>query len=506
MTGPGLRAALERADTAIGSAQARELIDLGLARIHAGAEDVLEVTGAFWQTETHGGDGVAILTREALCVVLAPIATGLLRRRSAPACVAIPLTHVRDLIDDDAEFGGAVVFFAGSDGHADFILRFERTAERDRFYRCVLAAHRGDFSRWGLQLDPANYVADFDRFYAELLATGIEDAIDLLTWAEQRYGDFRIDSALGLAREWRGRELNDQKRPDGVSMRAALIGMPTIWGEVPEARRVLLRLGEQLFDAGLLRPPYDERSWGSDEPLRAMDVGPARLLAVMTLAGYASELRDPRAQEFASAALPHLSAVPAGVFPEALRRLWSDIAPLPVAGEPRELDIWADPDVSEACRLEDGQVRYDGSALTDSDAAAVSALLTAALRIRDGDAASCIAAALAGVTACEELSPLCPRGWRKLAVYQVSEAAHQLWGRFSLAHEAAMLAQWVTVTIEANGWGPDGNSTPLGQHHSYCMNLAGRTGVGILAIDAVTGMASAPTGDEARRAARVGSF
>jgi hypothetical protein len=38
------------------------------------------------------------------------------------------------------------------------------------------------------------------------------------------------------------------------------------------------------------------------------------------------------------------------------------------------------------------------------------------------------------------------------------------------------------------------------------MHLAGQTSVGLLVIDPETGLASAPTGDEARRAAKRGSF
>jgi hypothetical protein len=289
-------------------------------------------------------------------------------------------------------------------------------------------------------------------------------------------------------------------------MRAALVGSPKPWGDVPESHRVIFRLGEQLFDAGLLEPPFDERSYDTGEPLRALDAGPARLLAVMTLAGYAMELRDPRAREFADVARPHLKVIPADVFSESLRELWSDIAPLPDPGAPREFDIWEDADVRDVSRFEAGRVVYDQEALTAADGAQVTGFLSSVARVDSADAGTYLTAALAGVKAYEELSPMCPAGWRKLVVYNVSELAHELWRRFSPAHETAMLAQWVNATIESNGWGPDGNSSPLGQHHSYSMSLAGQTGVSILRIDPETGMASAPTGDEARHAAQKGSF
>jgi hypothetical protein len=198
VSGPKTLAALERAGLAPASTETSELIQFGLGRIGASDDEVLEITRAFWQTDTHGGNSVAILTRETLCVVVAPITTGmLLRRKSAPACAQIPLTTIEDLIDDDKEMGGAVIFFFAE---PNFLLRFEHSAERDRFFPCIFEAQRGLFSRWGLQLDPANYAADFARFHAELSASGVDDSIKLLDWIESRYGDFPINNALA----WHG--------------------------------------------------------------------------------------------------------------------------------------------------------------------------------------------------------------------------------------------------------------------------------------------------------------
>jgi hypothetical protein len=504
VSGPKTLAALERAGLAPASTETSELIQFGLGRIGASDDEVLEITRAFWQTDTHGGDSVAILTRETLCVVVAPITTGmLLRRKSAPACAQIPLTTIEDLIDDDKEMGGAVIFFFAE---PNFLLRFEHSAERDRFFPCIFEAQRGLFSRWGLQLDPANYAADFARFHSELAASGVDDSIKLLDWVASRYGDFPIDNALGLAREWRMHELDDIAHPNRPSARVMRIGSPSPWGEVPESHRVFVSLGEQLFDAGMLGAPYDERSYTADEPLRALDAGPARLLAAMTLAAYAHELRDPRAEEFLAAARPHLDLVPAEVFSPYLRELWADIAPLPSPEDPREFAIWEDPEVAEICTFADGRVTFDKDQLTPADQAQVERFQAACARLREDTAEAYLDAALAGVGAFEELSPLCPAGRRKLLVFQVSEFAHEIWRRFQFGREAALLAQWVSVTIEANGWGPDGNSTPLGQHHSFSMSLAADTGIGILVIDPETGRASAPSGAEARLAAQTGAF
>jgi hypothetical protein len=506
VNGPKTTAALERSGLAPAAAETSELIEFGLGRIGAGDADLLEVTRAIWQNEEHGGDTLTILTRETLCIVQMPVTTGMLRRRkSAPACMQIPLATVKDLIDDDVQMGGAVIFFFAE---PEFLLRFERSAERDRFFHCVLEAHRKNFSRWGLQLDPANYAADFARFHAELVATGITDSSELSSWIESRYGDFDLINALGFAREWRGCELRDIARPDDPSSRVMRIGSPDPWGDVLESHRLFISLGEQLFDAGMLGPPYDERSYTTGEPLRALDAGPARLLALMTLAGYARELRDPRADEFIAAAMPHLDAVPAEIFSPNRHEAWADIAPLPSATPegPQELEIWRDPEVAEICTFADGRVTFDKDQLTPADQAQVERFEAACARLGEDTAEAYVGAALAGIGAFEELSPLCPAGQRKLIVYLVSDLAHEVWRRFQLDREAALLAQWVGSTIEANGWGPDGNSTPLGQHHSFSMSLAADTGIGILAIDPETSLASAPTGAEARLAAQKGAF
>lgn len=503
MSGPRTAAALERAGLAPASAETSELIEFGLGRIGASDDDVLEITRAIWQNEEYGGDTLTILTRETLCMVVAPVATGMLRRRkTAPACMQIPLATIKDLIDDDVQMGGAVIFFFAE---PEFLLRFEHSAERDRFFPCVFEAQRGFFSRWGLQLDPANYAADFARFHAELVASGITDSNELFSWTESQYGDFDLTNALGFAREWRGNELDDLARPDN-SLRVMRIGSPAPWGDVPESRRVFVKLGEQLFDAGMLAPPYDERSYESDEPPNKYDAGPARLLAVMTLAAYARELRDPRAEEFLAASRPHLDVVPAEIFSPSLRELWADIAPLPSPDNPREFLIWEDPEVAAICTFADGRVTFDKDGLTAADQVQVERFQAACAHLREDTAEAYVGAALAGVDAFEELSPLCPAGRRKLLVFQVSEFAHEMWRRFQLGREAALLAQWVSVTIEANGWGPDGNATPLGQHHSFSMSLAADTGIGIIVIDPETGRASAPTGAEARLAAKQGAF
>jgi hypothetical protein len=505
MIGSRTTAALERAELAPPSAETGDLIQFGLVRIQGSDEDVLEVTEAFWQTESHGGEGVAILTREMLCLVLAPVAAGILRlSKTEPICVAIPFTEISDLVEDDKEMGGAVIFFFAEE---NFILRFERTAERDRFCSCIFAAHRGEFSRWGMQLDRGNFPEDFTRFHAELVAAEITDPMEIRRWIESRYGDFAIDSALGLAESWRSSELQDASDPTEASSRIRKICFPWPWVDVPESHRTILDLGEQLFDAGMLDPPYDERSLANDDPLSSHDIGPRRLLALMIIAFYARKLRDPRAEEFIEAAKTHLGTVPPSVFSPKIHELWGDIAPLPTESDegPLELDIWEDSDVKAICTFEATRVVYDTGGLTAAEEAQVDHFLRSC-GDREESGVACVGAALAGVGAFEELSPMCPLGWRKLIVYQVSDLAHEAWRQFRLGREAALLAEWIACTIEANGWGADGNATPLGQQHSFSIGLASETGIGIIVIDPETGLASPPTGAEARIAARQGAF
>ena len=67
----------------------------------------------------------------------------------------------RDLCEDNEILGSSVVFLA-KPGHNDFLLSFANAQERNRMFGCLFEAHAGHFSRWGLQLDPANYATDFD--------------------------------------------------------------------------------------------------------------------------------------------------------------------------------------------------------------------------------------------------------------------------------------------------------------------------------------------------------
>lgn len=469
------------------------------------ADAVLELSRARWRSEVDGAGGLVVLLREAL-VLVRPVRRGLFGRPDAHAAL-VPLAGYHDLIDDD-EFDAPAVFFQPRAPHAPFYLEWDDAAERDRMYRAIFAAHRRRYERWGLRLDPGSYAADFDRFHAEAVADGPAEGLALWGWARGRYGDFEVANALGLAVEWRGCELDDAAGCE-PSRRVMRIAHPEPWVDMgEEARRLVVRLGERLYDDGLLGPPFDERSFDTGEPLTATHAGPARLVALMNLAAHAKALVHPRAAEWVEAAQAGIPAVPPTVFSPALRERWAAIAPLPTEQDAdRELPIWEDPDVAMIATVdhERHRVSYAMEVLPPADATLVGAFLGA--DGEDGDEAAAVRSCLLGVRAFEALSAAAPVGWRKLVLYAVSDRTYDLWEARRLAPEAAArLAQWVVATIEANGWGPDGRTTPLGQHHSYAMGVAVRTGIGLLDIDPETGRASAPTGDEARRAAAAGRF
>lgn len=124
---------------------------------------------------------------------------------------------------------------------------------------------------------------------------------------------------------------------------------------------------------------------------------------------------------------------------------------------------------------------YSQDGLTAADDALIKEFFVADGKLgADGppDGEAVLVVCLLGVKAFEGLSPDAPAGWRKLILYAVSDLTHDLWDKHRVGGPAAKLAHWVIATIEANGWGPDGRSTPLGQHHSYAMGVAVGTGVG----------------------------
>jgi hypothetical protein len=503
-----IAAVFERAGMLAPSPDDLALLDAACAGVEGGYDAVLEVSRATWATERAREAVLVVLVREA--VILVAMRKGGLFRGSQPEARRESLADYSAVAEDDEVLGSSVFFLApAEDDH--FLLSWADRRERRRMFTAIFAAHAGRYEQWGMQLDPAEYGADFDRFYAEIAAEGPDDGSDLFGWVEGRFGEFDISNALGLALDWRGCVLDDQAGRE-PSRRVGRLSFPHPWIDSgPEARRVFVRLGEELFDAGLLGPPYDERTFDlGEEPITNRDAGPARLLALMTLAAHAKGLGNPRWQEWAEAARAGVPLLPPKVFPENLRDLWSGIEDLPAidSSPPSEIPIQDDVDVRAISSREGDRVVYSQDGLSEADDALIKSFFVADGKLGDGgppDGDAVMAVCLLGVKVFEGLSITAPAGWRKLVLYAVSDLTYDLWDKHQVV-DAAKLAHWVVVTIEANGWGPDGRSTALGQHHSYAMGVAVETGVGVVQIDPQTGRASAPTGDEARRAAAVGHF
>ncbi len=173
-----------------------------------------------------------------------------------------------------------------------------------------------------------------------------------------------------------------------------------------------------------------------------------------------------------------------------------------------DIPIWDDPDVMRIYRMQDGQphpmfhVFNDEPAqlalildFVESDRAAGS----------DGPAEAFVAVCLAGVRAVESLAASVDPGWLKFFIYMIDMNNHFLWDLYRRSTEVAAIAEWTVETIEQHRWGPDGNSTPLGQRHSNAMALAAAAGGGVRLNPAI-GRFEYGNGDRARQAARDGGF
>lgn len=505
-----LKAILDRAGMPAPSPEILAQLDVACRGVEGHADAVLEISRATWATESRSADVLVVLMRESL--VLVGMQKQGLFKPAKPAAMTLQLTDYNDLGEIEVEeLAGPTVMFLAPEESRHFMLGWPDEDERHRMFMAMFDAYRGNYARWGLQLDPANYVADFDRYYAQIVTEGPSQSRDVYEWVKQQFGEFYLSNALGLAMDWRMCELDDTERHES-SRRVGRIAFPIPWAdEGPEARRLIVRLGTPLFDAGLLGPPYDERTYDTGEPITNGDAGPQRLLALMTLAAHAKDLGDPRADGWIGAARAGISVVPPSIFSKNLRSLWSGIEDLPLVGPPVEIPIWEDVDVRGISTMQGNPPRpsYSTDGLAEADSVLVERFFNADQELSANGPATGEAVAnlcLLGVSAFDGLSADAPAGWRKLVLYAVSDLTYDLWEKHKLNDEATKLAHWVVATMEANGWAAQGHFTPLGQHYTYMFAVAVGTGGGIIQIDPTTGRASAPTGDEARTAAVAGHF
>lgn len=170
-----------------------------------------------------------------------------------------------------------------------------------------------------------------------------------------------------------------------------------------------------------------------------------------------------------------------------------------------DIPIWDDPDVQRICDWRDGRpfprfVEFnedpDRNVLVrefvHADQAAGS----------NGPAVAFIEACLAGIRAVEGLNGQVEAGWIKFFLYFVEVNNSFLWDRHRTSDESAAIGEWVVRTIERHGWGPDGNTTALGQRHSNAMAVAAMAGGGTHRNPA-TGRMEYGDGSEAKRMAGV---
>lgn len=173
-----------------------------------------------------------------------------------------------------------------------------------------------------------------------------------------------------------------------------------------------------------------------------------------------------------------------------------------------DIPIWNDADVMRIYQVHDGQPFPMFHMFNDEPqhAQLVQQWITADQQAgSDGPPEAFITACLAGVRLVETLAGSAASGWLKFFIYMTDTNNHFLWDLYHCQAEVAAIADWTVETITGLGWGPDGNSTALGQRHSNAMGLAAAAGGGVR-LNPATGRFGPGNGDRARQAAIAGHF
>lgn len=318
-----VKAVVERAGMFPPAPQVLEQLHAACVSVDGYTDAVLDISLPRAPDGRPGGEALFVLMRKAVVVVT-------MRKRGIfkppePSPITLPLAEFENIAEDDDVAQYAIILLT-HDRDQSLVFAWESASERHRMFRAVIAAHRGHYDQWGVQLDPENYVEDFDRYYAQIAADGPSQQDGWHEWFQQKFGEFDIRNALGFAMEWRRCEIKDAAGRE-PSSRVMRIGHPEPWIDAaPGAQEVIVWLGKRLFDDGLLGPPYDERTFDTGEPITYSDAGPARLVALITLAAYANAIGHPRASEWIEAARAGIPAAPEAVFFPNLRALWSGVA------------------------------------------------------------------------------------------------------------------------------------------------------------------------------------
>nr|WP_296072533.1 hypothetical protein [uncultured Actinoplanes sp.] len=163
-----------------------------------------------------------------------------------------------------------------------------------------------------------------------------------------------------------------------------------------------------------------------------------------------------------------------------------------------DIPIWNDPDVMRIYQVRNRQPFPNFYVFNDDpdQLQLVSDFVQADQNAgSDGPPTALINACLAAIRAVESLAAAVDPRWLKFFTYMTDANNHFLWDLYHPNLEVGAIASWTVETIERHGWGPDGNSTPMGQRHSNSLGLA-----------AAAGWAPPTGGDRARRAAIEGGF
>lgn len=169
--------------------------------------------------------------------------------------------------------------------------------------------------------------------------------------------------------------------------------------------------------------------------------------------------------------------------------------------------IWEDPDVRQVYDLTGGQpmLRFFEFNGQPDHLGLVAAFVQLDMENGEGTPAEpYVGARLAGVRLVEAVDGKIQPGWTKFFINQIDRNNSLLWDQHhGPADAVAAVAEWVVATIERHGWGPDGNSTRLGQCHSNALALAAEAGGGVR-LNPATGRFEYGDGSDARRLAGVG--
>lgn len=173
------------------------------------------------------------------------------------------------------------------------------------------------------------------------------------------------------------------------------------------------------------------------------------------------------------------------------------------------IPIWDDPDVKAIYDLHDGQPipRFAEFNAFPEQAQLISGFVKLDMENGSGTPVSdYVDTCLAGVRAVEGLAGKIHPGWIKFLLCQIDRNNSLLWDQYRQpADFVAAIGEWLVTTIHRFGWGPDGNSTPLGQRHSNSMAVAAEAGGGVRQ-NSTTRLFEYGDGSQARRLAGVATL